>query len=45
MYKPNNNCKTFILNVPGIEYLSDLIDEGYVFKVNNADDLIKNLDS
>ena len=39
------NCKTFILNVPGIEYLSDLIDEGYVFKVNNADDLIKNLDS
>ena len=38
------NCKTFILDVPGIEYLDDLIDGKYVFKIGNADDLIDNLD-
>lgn len=38
------NCKTFILDVPGVEYLSDLIDKGYVFKINSADDLVDNLE-
>jgi hypothetical protein len=39
------NCKTFILDVPGVEYLDDLIEKGYVFKFNSADDLNYNLDS
>lgn len=38
------NCKTFILNVPGIEYLSDLIDKGYVCKIDDVKDLINNLE-
>ena len=38
------NCKTFILDVPGIEYLNDLIDDGYVYKINDADDLVENLE-
>jgi len=38
------NCKTFILEVPGIEYLNDLINEGYVFKFSNSSQLIENLD-
>ncbi|AMD18129.1 sialyltransferase [Methanobrevibacter sp. YE315] len=37
------NCKTFILNVPGIEYLDDLIERGYVFKINDVSDLVDNL--
>lgn len=37
------NCKTFILDVPGVEYLDDLIEKGYVFKIDGADDLTKNL--
>ena len=39
------NCKTFILDVPGVEYLKDLINEGYVFKISDSDDLINNLES
>ena len=39
------NCKTFILNVPGVEYLSDLIKNDYVCQVDNVDDLINNLES
>ena len=38
-------CKTFIVNVAGVEYLSDLIDKGYVFKINSVDELIDNLES
>lgn len=38
------NCKTFILNVPGAEYLDDLIQKGYLFKINNVEDLINNLE-
>lgn len=38
------NCKTFILDVPGVEYLNDLIEKGYVFKIRDADDLNDNLD-
>ena len=36
-------CKTFILDVPGVEYLDDLIERGYVFKIENTDDLNDNL--
>lgn len=38
------NCKTFILDVPGVEYLDDLIDEGHVFKIKDVDDLNSNLE-
>ena len=38
------NCKTFILDVPGVEYLSDLIKKGYVCKVNDITDLMDNLE-
>jgi hypothetical protein len=38
------NCKTFILDVPGVEYLSDLIEKGYVFKIGDANDLKDNLE-
>lgn len=38
------NCKTFILDVPGVEYLEDLIKRGYVFKIEDIDDLINNLE-
>ena len=37
------NCKTFILDVPGVEYLDDLIAQNYVFKIKNVDDLNDNL--
>ena len=37
------NCKTFILDVPGIEYLDDLIQMGYVFKIKDVRDLNENL--
>ena len=36
------NCKTFIVDVPGTEYLDDLIDKNYVFKIKDVDDLIDN---
>ena len=39
------NCKTFILDVPGVEYLEDLVEKKYVFKISSADDLNDNLDS
>ena len=34
------NCKTFIINVPGVEYLDDLIDKNIVKKVKNSKELI-----
>lgn len=37
------NCKTFILDVPGVEYLDDLVEENYVFKIGDASDLKDNL--
>ena len=36
------NCKTFIVDVPGVEYLNDLIEKNYVFKIKNVYDLIDN---
>ena len=39
------NCKTFILDVPGVEYLEDLIEKGYVFKIKNVEDLDSNLNT
>ena len=38
-------CKTFIVNVSGVEYLSDLINEGYVMKISNISQLIDNLET
>lgn len=38
------NCKTFIVDVPGVEYLDDLIERNYVFKIRDVDDLINNID-
>lgn len=37
------NCRTFIVDVPGVEYLDDLVERGYVFKISNANDLSDNL--
>ena len=37
------NCKTFIVDVPGVEYLDDLIEKNYVFKISDIDDLSDNL--
>jgi len=36
------NCKTFIVDVPGTEYLNDLIEKNYVFKIRDVDELIDN---
>ena len=38
------DCKTFIVNISGVEYVSDLIKKGYVLKINNINDLIDNLE-
>lgn len=34
------NCKTFIIDVPGVEYLDDLIDKNIVKKVKSSEELI-----
>ncbi len=34
------NCKTFIIDVPGVEYLDDLIDKNIVKRVKNSEELI-----
>ena len=34
------NCKTFIIDVPGVEYLDDLIGKDIVKKVKNSEELI-----
>ena len=39
------NCKTFIVDVPGTEYLNDLIENNYVFKIKCVDELMDNFDS
>ena len=39
------NCKTFVINVPGIEYLDDLIDKQIVRKVNNIEPVLEELKS
>ena len=39
------NCKTFILDVPGVEYLEDLVDKNIVFKVKNVSDMVEKLDN
>jgi hypothetical protein len=36
------NCKTFIVDVPCIEYLNDLIEENYVFKIRDVNELMDN---
>lgn len=32
-------CKTILVNLPGIEYMKYLVEEGFVKKINNFDDL------
>lgn len=39
------NCKTFLMDLPGIEHVKDLIDENYAFKIKDASDLINNLET
>ncbi|MBO6104425.1 MAG: hypothetical protein J6O99_00830, partial [Methanobrevibacter sp.] len=34
------NCKTFIIDVPGVEYLDDLIDKDIVKRVKSSEELI-----
>ena len=34
------NCKTFIIDVPGVEYLDDIIDRDIVKKVKSSEELI-----
>lgn len=34
------NCKTFIIDVPGVEYLDDLIEKDIVKKVKDSEELI-----
>ena len=37
------NCKTFIIDVPGVEYLDDLIEKNIVKKVKSSEELINYL--
>jgi len=39
------DCKTFIIDVPGTEYLDDLINKNIVKKVKNSEEMIENLDN
>ena len=39
------NCKTFIVDVPGTDYLDDLIEKGFVFKIKDVDELTDNFNS
>ncbi len=34
------NCKTFIIDLPGSEYMDGLVDKNYVKKVDNVEDII-----
>lgn len=38
------NCKTFIVDLPGVEYLSDLIERNYVCKVRDSKELVEVLE-
>ncbi|WP_295723460.1 sialyltransferase [uncultured Methanobrevibacter sp.] len=38
------DCISFIVDLPGVEYLDVLIEEGILCKVQSPDDLIKNMD-
>ena len=39
------NCKTFIVDVPGVEYLNDLIEKNYVCKVSDSNELVDKLET
>lgn len=39
------NCKTILVDLPGIEYMTDLIKEKMVKKVNTSDEFIKAMNS
>ena len=38
------DCKTFIVDLPGVEYLEDLIEKNILKKVSHPEELIKSLD-
>ena len=38
------DCVSFIVDLPGVEYLDILIDEGILCKVQSPDDMINNMD-
>ncbi len=38
-------CKVILVNLPGIEYLEDIIDKGYVKLVSKPESLLKHLES
>lgn len=37
------NCKTIIIDLPGVEYMDNLIESNYVKKVDNLDQLVESL--
>ncbi|RBQ23127.1 hypothetical protein ALNOE001_11460 [Candidatus Methanobinarius endosymbioticus] len=37
------NCKTFIVDLPGIEYMDSLVEKNYVKKIDNVDEFIKTI--
>jgi len=37
------NCKTFLVDLPGVEYMDSLIDKNYVKKVNDIDEFIDSI--
>ncbi|MDL2271193.1 CDP-glycerol glycerophosphotransferase family protein, partial [Methanobrevibacter sp. OttesenSCG-928-I08] len=39
------NCKTFVLDFPGVEYLDDLVDDGFICKINSVNELIQNIET
>ncbi|WP_320045965.1 hypothetical protein [uncultured Ilyobacter sp.] len=38
------SCKTLLYDLPGIEYMKDLIDDNYCYKFSNIDEFILNLE-
>lgn len=37
------NCKTFVMDLPGVEYLNDLIEKNFLKKIKDSDDFISSL--
>lgn len=35
------NCKTFLVDLPGVEYMDSLVDKNYVKKIENIDEFIE----
>lgn len=37
------NCKTFLVDLPGVEYMDNLIDKNYVKKIKNIEEFINSI--